>query len=262
MRSCAAGCRKPPSVDLCRDAGVMSPRLHRLGGPVSTDSSSPARRHIALPLAILGLTLFGRAQASAAAPSRADRIWARGELAHAGGLEIVAADRGSGLITVRVAPSVRAAPPAGRVLLSGPGYRITAAGSSSAGPAGASGHAVAGARIRSGAPLERRKHPIVCQGPRLLHLDSRNLEFDGDAVIAEQGCELLITNSRIVADKGFAVTARDASVHIDNSTISGSEGAVSASAAAQVYARSSTFKGLIRRLDSAAFHDLGANAGD
>jgi hypothetical protein len=151
--------------------------------------------------------------------------------------------------------------PAGRVLLSGPGYRIATAGPASSGGIPASSTDTAGAQLTSGIPLERREQPIVCQGPRLLHIDSRNLEFDGDAVRAEDGCEVHITNSRIVA-KGFAVVAHDASVHIDNSSLSGGEGAVSASAGSQVYARSSTFQGSIRRLDSASFHDLGGNAGD
>jgi hypothetical protein len=53
--------------------------------------------------------------------------------------------------------------------------------------------------------------------------------------------------------------ARHANVHIDNSLIEGDGGSIDASEGAQVYAASSHFRGLSRRLDSATFHDLGGN---
>jgi hypothetical protein len=140
---------------------------------------------------------------------------------------------------------------AGSVLASGPGYSIKASGSK-AGPARQS--PVTAAR---GLP-ERLHDPIICQGSRLLHIDNRNLEFDGDAITAEDGCEIHITNTHISA-KGIGVLARAANVHIKNSEIDGASGAVDASDGAQVYAESSRFKGLTRRLESSAFHDLGGN---
>jgi hypothetical protein len=137
----------------------------------------------------------------------------------------------------------------GRVLESGPGYSITSA---RAGPAAARHDSA------SSAPLERRHEPIVCQGSRLLHIDNRNLSFDGDAVSAVDGCEIHITNSHISAS-GVGVAVRAASVHIDNSQIEGEQASIDASQGAQVYAASSRFKGLSRRLDTAAVHDLGGN---
>ena len=141
----------------------------------------------------------------------------------------------------------------GRVLEQGPGYSIKAA--AAAAPA-------AGGRLRdpnvTSAAVERRHEPIVCQGSRLLHIDNRNLEFDGDAVSAQDGCEIHITNSHISAT-GVGVTARAANVHIDNSLIEGETASIDASDGAQVYAAQSRFKGLSRRLDTAAFHDLGGN---
>jgi hypothetical protein len=141
----------------------------------------------------------------------------------------------------------------GRVLKEGPGYTIKAA--STAAPA-------AGGRVResavTSAAVERRHEPIVCQGSRLLHIDNRNLEFEGDAVSAQDGCEIHITNSHISAT-GVGITARHANVHIDNSLIEGDTASIDASEGAQVYAASSRFRGLSRRLDSAAFHDLGGN---
>jgi hypothetical protein len=140
---------------------------------------------------------------------------------------------------------------AGSVLASGPGYSIKASGSK-AGPARPSPASAAQGK------LERLHDPIICQGSRLLHIDNRNLEFDGDAITAEDGCEIHITNTHISA-KGIGVLARAANVHIKNSEIDGASGAVDATDGAQVYAESSRFKGLTRRLESSAFHDLGGN---
>ena len=139
----------------------------------------------------------------------------------------------------------------GRVLESGPGYTITAAQP-------ASPSAVRQRESNSSAPLERRHEPIVCQGSRLLHIDNRNLMFDGDAVSATDGCEIHITNSHISAS-GVGVAARAANVHIDNSQIEGEQASLEASQGAQVYATSSRFRGLSRRLDTAVVHDLGGN---
>ncbi|HEX8784220.1 MAG TPA: hypothetical protein VF764_12655 [Steroidobacteraceae bacterium] len=139
----------------------------------------------------------------------------------------------------------------GRVLESGPGYSIAAAQAATPGTA----------RVResaSTAPLERRHEPIVCQGSRMLHIDNRNLVFDGDAVSAMDGCEIHITNSHITAS-GVGVAARAANVHIDNSQIEGEQASIDVSEGAQVYAASSRFKGLSRRLDTAKVHDLGGN---
>jgi hypothetical protein len=149
--------------------------------------------------------------------------------------------------------SVSGATP-GRVLASGPGYSIKAAE-----PKRVAVRRVANAGPPTGATLERMHEPIICQGNRFLQIDNRNLEFDGDAVSAEDGCEIHITNSRIAA-KGVGVVARNANVHIENSDIEGDTGSVDASQGAQVYSASSTFKGLRRRADNAAFHDLGGNA--
>jgi len=137
------------------------------------------------------------------------------------------------------------------VLESGPGYTISAAQAAAPGAA----------RVRESAgsaPLERRHEPIVCQGSRLLHIDNRNLVFDGDAVSAIDGCEIHITNTHISAS-GVGVAARAANVHIDNSQIEGEQASIDVSEGAQVYAASSRFKGLSRRLDTAAVHDLGGN---
>jgi hypothetical protein len=144
-----------------------------------------------------------------------------------------------------------------KTLAAGPGYSIKAGDGSP--PPSAIRLASSSAEIPSparGVALERRYEPMICQGQQLLHIDGRNLEFEGDAISAESGCEIHITNSHIIAH-GLGVSARAANVHIKNSVIEGDSGSVSAADGAQVYTQSSTFKGLSRRLDTASFHDLG-----
>jgi len=146
--------------------------------------------------------------------------------------------------------------PGGRTLESGPGYAIKVA-SKEATPSATRAPTRERSATTSSA-VERRHEPIICQGDRLLQIDNRNLEFDGDAVSAQDGCEIHITNSHITA-KGVGVSARAANVHIDNSQIEGDSASIDASNGAQVYASSSRFKGMSRRLDNSSFHDLGGN---
>jgi len=254
---------------------------------------------LALVTAVSPAALAAETQTADDASSTAELDWARDALARNEALEVVSTDRADGTITVRMkgtgelrkvrADDVIGAPPdlgsspahrsvvrdstsagsrGGRVVASGPGYSITRVSPSSAaaGGGGAVGSAAESesstdAGAARNLPVEHRHEPLICQGARLLHIDNRNLAFDGNAVSVEKGCELHITNSSITAH-GIGIAARGASVHIDNSVIEGSGGAVDASDGAQVYARSSVFKGLIRRNDTAAFHDLGGNVGN
>lgn len=168
---------------------------------------------------------------------------------------------GENSVSVAQVPSPEAELPKGKgVLATGPGYSIKRANSVTTQPTTAARTASTtdGRSPAAGLSVEHRYEPIICQGGRLLHIDSRNLEFEGDAVSAEDGCEIHITNSRISA-KGVGVFARAANVHIKNSSIEGTSGSVEATNGAQVYVQSSTFKGLSRRLDTAALHDLGGN---
>jgi hypothetical protein len=107
--------------------------------------------------------------------------------------------------------------------------------------------------------VERRTDPIVCQGDRLMRIDGETIEFSGDAVIAEKGCDLYISNARIRAG-GVGIIARQARVHIVNSTIGGTRGSYEASEGAEIYVARSTFTGVGRRFDSATMNDLGGNA--
>jgi hypothetical protein len=147
-----------------------------------------------------------------------------------------------------VVPAGKAAA-GGRVVLKGPGYSIVATSP----PAESAGETKV-----TDAPLETLHEPIVCQGQRELHIDNRDIRFDGNAITAEDGCEVHITNSRISAG-GIAILARSASVHIENSEIEGNMASIDATDGAQVYAETSSFKGAARRRGQASIHDLGNN---
>jgi hypothetical protein len=148
--------------------------------------------------------------------------------------------------TTETVPVERAAP--GQPLAEGPGYTIARTASA----------AETADADQLGANVERRTDPIICQGDRLMHIDGETIEFTGDAVIAERGCDLYISNARIRAG-GVGIIARQARVHIVNSTIGGTRGSYEASQGAEIYVARSTFTGVGRRFDSATMNDLGGN---
>jgi hypothetical protein len=136
--------------------------------------------------------------------------------------------------------------------LEGPGYKIereAAAGK----PAATEEESVANASI------EKRSDPIICQGNRLMRIDGETIEFTGDAVIAEKGCDLYISNARISAG-GVGIIARQARVHIVNSSIGGSRGSYEVSDGAEIYVARTTFTGIGRRFEGGTMNDLGGNS--
>jgi hypothetical protein len=166
----------------------------------------------------------------------------------------------------------------GATLAEGPGYRITRGDTTLAPKAHATlegpGYSISrevvarnepAARGNSPAPeqpaanVERRTDPIVCQGDRLMRIDGETIEFTGNALIAEKGCDLYISNARIRAG-GVGLIARQARVHIVNSTIDGTLGSYEASEGAEIYVARSTITGIGRRFDTATMNDLGGNA--
>jgi len=135
--------------------------------------------------------------------------------------------------------------------LEGPGYSITR-NEPAKGPNTANAEAVA-------SNVEQRTDPIICQGDRLMRIDGETIEFTGDALIVEKGCDLYISNTNIRAG-GVGIIARQARVHIVNSSIGGTRGSYEASEGAEIYVARSTFTGVGRRFDSATMNDLGGNA--
>jgi hypothetical protein len=135
----------------------------------------------------------------------------------------------------------------GRLAISGPGVSITSV------PAAPRGDDAAGAPR-----LTRRDAPIVCDGARVLRLEDRTLEVDGDAIVARGGCEVYVTRSRIVAT-GVAVRAEGARVHLAESDVVGGTASVEASDGADVFLQGSSVRGTTRRFRGATIHDLGGN---
>ena len=101
--------------------------------------------------------------------------------------------------------------------------------------------------------------PVICEGPRVMQLDSRTINVDGDALTARGGCELFITNSTIVAS-GTGVVIGDATVHINNSRIAGGLASFEAKERAKVFLRGSTLDGVPRRAGEALIQDQGGNS--
>jgi hypothetical protein len=136
--------------------------------------------------------------------------------------------------------------------LEGPGYTITRdAPRASTQQSSPNAEAIA-------SNAEKRTDPIICQGDRLMRIDGETIDFEGDAVIAEKGCDLYISNARIRAG-GVGIIARQARVHIVNSTIGGTLGSYEASEGAEIYVARSTFSGIGRRFGNATMNDLGGN---
>ena len=235
----------PPGAATASQAGTAATAATPNAAPPVASSDTPP----APAAAAAGAAAESADNGAPASPGEA----ARAAAATPTNSRVVSADEAGGPKPPRSENASGASP--GRVLASGPGYTIKAADSKGA----TIKRLGAGGAVATGT-VERMHEPIICQGTdRFLQIDNRNLEFDGDALSAEDGCELHITNSRIFA-KGVGVQARKANVHIENSDIEGVAGSVAASDGAQVYSASSTFKGLRRREDTAAFHDLGGNA--
>jgi hypothetical protein len=135
--------------------------------------------------------------------------------------------------------------------LEGPGYSITRH-EAAKGASAANAEAVA-------SNVEKRTDPIICQGDRLMRIDGETIEFTGDALIVEKGCDLYISNTSIRAG-GVGIIARQARVHIVNSSIGGTRGSYEASEGAEIYVARTTLTGVGRRFDSATMNDLGGNA--
>jgi hypothetical protein len=135
----------------------------------------------------------------------------------------------------------------GQVRVSGPGFSIV---SGSATPAPS-------ARGEAG---QRNADPIVCDGQRTMHLDDQRIFVEGDAITVMGGCELYLTNSRIVASN-TGLVVRDGVVHIANSYVEGGTASFDIGSAARVYVRGSTLQGVLRREEVAMIEDQGGNLG-
>ncbi|MFO7303967.1 MAG: hypothetical protein C0P74_000495 [Gammaproteobacteria bacterium] len=131
-----------------------------------------------------------------------------------------------------------------QIRVSGPGVSIVSTG---------------GARqMDEGLSRGRLAEPIICEGRRMMHLDRREIFVEGNAVTVRGGCELHLTNSRIVAT-GTALVVQDGTVHVSNSTLAGQQHSFDVGDEAKLFARSSTFTGIPRRSQRAVVQDQGGN---
>jgi len=138
---------------------------------------------------------------------------------------------------------------AGGVKVTGPGVSIETVGPSR--------EAVAAAA----AGTMRADSPIICEGPQLLRLDGRDLTVIGDAIVARDGCEIHLTNSRVDGSRS-GIVVRDAKVHVTNSEVRGAFRSLEIGDGGEVYARSSAFTGLVQRQGAGKLEDLGGNRFD
>jgi hypothetical protein len=250
---------KTITVQVKGSAELRVVRVDEIVGAIPQDEAASAGEQIPTQSSEPALASTQTPEAPAPAPETAEPATASGDEASS---EPTSDGKPSGSAVITnsagrvIASSDGASAPAssGKVLASGPGYTITA------------GEARRNAPIRlaeatelkspANVAVEHRYEPMICQGNRLIQINGRNLEFEGDAVSALDGCEIHITNSHIIAG-GVGLTARGANVYVKNSIIEGTSGSISASQGAKVYTQQSTFKGLSRRLDTATFTDLG-----
>lgn len=133
---------------------------------------------------------------------------------------------------------------AGQVRVSGPGVSIVSSGGAN--------------QPHEGVSQSNAVEPIICEGQRMIHLDGRQIFVDGDAITVRGGCELYVTNSRIVAT-GTGIVVQNGTVHISNSQIEGEDGSFDASDQAKLFVRASTFRGIPRRSELAVVQDQGGN---
>ena len=135
----------------------------------------------------------------------------------------------------------------GRVKVSGPGVSIVSGDT-------------APVYTAKGEPGQRTVDPIICEGQRMMHFDGRDIYVDGDAITVRGGCELYITNSRIVASS-TGVVVREGTVHIANSYVEGATASFDAANDSRLYLRGSTFQGVSRRNALSMIEDQGGNRG-
>lgn len=241
----AAATAREPGVDWARDALARNPAIELL----AVD-----------PKGIFTVRLRQSGQLRTISMDELIAAPAGGEVASADA-SAVAVPAPTSADAETAAPAAPAAPAAdvtvtrdaGRISITGPGVSIASAAAVAADTA-----APAMASTQTGSAERRDGQPIVCQGGRLMHIDNRVIEFDGDGLIVQDGCDLYLTNSRITA-AGTAITVMRGKIHIVNSTVKGGRSSIDASQGAQVFMSSASIDGLQRRSDTAQITDLGGN---
>jgi hypothetical protein len=215
-----------------RSVGVDEVAALPLGAALPASASAPLASATAAPTAL-----------AAPMASAATTVASAGSEAEAAGPPRYSIERDSGGVTI-----------------TGPGVEITSHHGAGV-AAGADGGRAAPRPVAPTEGTARIAEPLRCQGERFLRLDNQRLVFAGDGIIAERGCELYLTNSRIEA-LGAALIADAAKVHLSNSTLIGGTSSLRMQNGADVYVTGSTLRGISRRFDTSELHDLGGNRWD
>ncbi len=153
----------------------------------------------------------------------------------------------------------------GRVArLEGPGFSVTRLSGAAAGSPTATNGAAATDGPAGAQPGEQRRRvqrSVVCGPNQRLTIEATDIDVTGAGIVAERGCDLRISNSRVIAGGWGLVINPGATVRIDASLIEGRTGSLDAYAGGTLSAWGSTFKGATSRpmSGSADFVDRGGN---
>src|SRR5580658_4237297 len=208
------------------------------------------------------LTLLGCSRH--ASDTRAQMQWAHEALVRNDSIEVVAEDPTSRTFTVRVKSSGELRMVHADEMIASPAALGAATDQPAATPRAlaAGAPATAAAASSPAAPSAASTEPPMPEPPPPPAVQPSTLASQTAAAssgrVLESGPGYSITAGSAGGTSGARL--RDANVHIDNSVSEGGQASIDASEGAQVYAASSQFRGLSRRLDTAAFHDLGGNS--
>jgi hypothetical protein len=103
--------------------------------------------------------------------------------------------------------------------------------------------------------LKTRTTPIMCTANQTAELDGALLKIDRAAIEVSGNCKVHITNSHVVGRVAVAASG-NAEVTFENTIV---EGALSLTGNSVASFKSSTVRGRVRKLQSAAVQDLGHN---
>jgi hypothetical protein len=103
--------------------------------------------------------------------------------------------------------------------------------------------------------LKSRTTPIQCTANQTVELDGALLKVDRAAISPSGNCTVHITNSHIVA-RAAVIASGNSEITFENCIV---EGAVSLTGDSVASFKSSTVRGRVRKLQSAAVKDLGHN---
>jgi outer membrane protein OmpA-like peptidoglycan-associated protein len=101
--------------------------------------------------------------------------------------------------------------------------------------------------------------PVVCDSNDDLVIRGRSIETTGNGLEVHGNCDVLLVDSRIVADGIGVLVRNNGDVEIENCYIEGALAEILAENLSEAYYRDSTIRGGIRSRNLAELHDEGGN---